>query len=392
MGEILYNATRAAEAMDEAGLDALLALTAPNVQYLTRFRRAGSGVALVRRADLTQPELYVSASNISFVLEDPLDTLVVRPFGRFYRNFTQNGELSEREESLKCMHEATREDKNSWDLIAESLTEANLQNGVVGVDGTVDSSAKLQALLPNARVKSVPDLFRWLRMIKSAEEIARLAEAARVTEHAIITSAQSAFLGATQRHLARVFSQTAIKANCFIRQDNASIDGGSAFGNLNTPGDVVVDGSIIRYDVGVHYQGYASDIARCFSFRTVRDKVRRYQDALVAGQERMLECIRPGAIPADIFHEVVQTVRKEGIPQFQRTHVGHGIGIAGAGYEPPLLAPSDETPLQAGMVLCVETPYVEVGFGGLQVEDMLVVTEDGYQLLTHSERRIQVVP
>lgn len=392
MGQILYNPARAAAAMDEAGLDALLAVTAPNVQYLTRFRRAGSGLALVRRSELTQPELYVSASNISFVLEDPLDTLVVRPFGRFFRNFTQNGELSEREEALKRMHESTCEDKSSWDLIAASLSDSGLQNGVIGVDGTADSAAKLQALLPNARIKSVPDLFRWLRMIKSADEIARLAEAARVTEHAIITSAQSAFLGATQRHLARVFSQTAIAANCFVRQDNASIDGGSAFGNLNTPGDVVVDGSIIRYDVGVHYEGYASDIARCFSFRTVRDKVRRYQDALVAGQERMLECVRPGAIPADIFHEVVKTVRKEGIPHFDRTHVGHGIGIAGAGYEPPLLAPGDETPLQPGMVLCVETPYTEVGFGGLQVEDMLVVTDSGYRLLTHSERRIQVVP
>jgi len=203
---------------------------------------------------------------------------------------------------------------------------------------------------------------------------------------------QSAFLGATQRHLARVFNQTAIAANCYIRQDNASIDGGSAFGNLNTPGDLVTTGSIIRYDVGVHYEGYASDIARCYSFRTVRDKVRRYQDALVAGQERLLECIRPGAMPADIFNAVVETVRKAGIPHFQRTHVGHGIGIAGAGYEPPLLVPSDDTPLQAGMVLCVETPYVEVGFGALQVEDMLVVTNDGYRLLTHSERRIQVVP
>ncbi len=392
MGEILYNPARAATAMDEAGVDALLAITPANVQYLTRFRRVGSGLALLRRADLANPELFVSTSNVSFCLEDPLDGLVIRPFGNFYRAFTQNGDLTEREAFLRAMHEATRNDATSWDLIAESLRDAGLQSGVVGTDGTVDGLAKLQALLPDLQVKSVAELFRWLRMIKSPDEIARLAEAARVTEHAILTSVQSAFLGATQRHLARVFNQTAITANCYIRQDNASIDGGSAFGNLNTPGDVVVDGSIIRYDVGVHYEGYASDIARCYAFRNVRDKVRRYQDALVAGQERLLECIRPGAMPADIFNATVQTVRQAGIPHFERTHVGHGIGIAGAGYEPPLLSPSDETPLQAGMVLCVETPYVEVGFGGLQVEDMLVVTDDGYQLMTHSERRIQVVP
>src|SRR5690606_10768352 len=143
MGQILYNPARVAEGMDDAGLDALLAVTAPNVQYLTRFRRAGSGLALLRRSDLTHPELYVSASNISFVLEDPLDTLVARPFGRFYRNFAQNGELSEREALLKRLHESACEDKSAWDLIAESLAESGLQNGVIGVDGTVDSAAKL---------------------------------------------------------------------------------------------------------------------------------------------------------------------------------------------------------------------------------------------------------
>jgi len=72
--------------------------------------------------------------------------------------------------------------------------------------------------------------------------------------------------------------------------------------------------------------------------------------------------------------------------------VGHGIGTAGAGYEAPDLKPSDRTPLEPGTILCVETPYSEVGYGGLQVEDMLVVTDTGYRLLNHTPRGIQIVP
>jgi Xaa-Pro aminopeptidase len=155
---------------------------------------------------------------------------------------------------------------------------------------------------------------------------------------------------------------------------------------------VVQDGSIIRYDVGVHYKGYASDIARCFAFRTVSDRARRIQDALVAGLERALELIRPGAIAADIFDSAVAATRRAGLPDYDRSHVGHGIGTAGAGYEAPDLKPGDQTPLEAGTVVCVETPYSEVGYGGLQVEDMLVVTETGYDLLSHTPRGIQVVP
>jgi Xaa-Pro aminopeptidase len=183
-----------------------------------------------------------------------------------------------------------------------------------------------------------------------------------------------------------------VEANATARSDNASIGRGGAFGNLNTPGDVVQDGSIIRYDVGVHYRGYASDIARCFAFRTIPDRARRIQDALVAGLERALELVRPGAIAEDIFHAAVAATRRAGVSEYDRSHVGHGIGTAGAGYEAPDLKPGDRTALEPGTILCVETPYSEVGYGGLQVEDMLVVTETGYELLSHTPRGIQLIP
>jgi Xaa-Pro aminopeptidase len=378
--------------MDEAGLDALIASTAPNVQYLTRYSRGGGALALLRRADLEQPHLFVSASNISYCLEDPCEAVQIQAFGTFYRSFAEGVELSEAEEFIRRYHTETRCEANGWTLIAEALSSAGLQKGTVGTDGTVDTLAQLRQALPELKVQSVPELFRRQRMVKSPEEIDRLAEAARITEHAILTSIQSAFLGATQQYLARVYNITAITANSFIRQDNVSIGRGAAFGNLNLPRDVVENGSIIRYDVGVHYKGYASDMARCFAFRTASEKIRRYQAALVEGEDKLLELIRPGVAASELFAAAVNAVRQAGIPHYERSHVGHGIGIAGAGYEPPLLAPSDHTLLEPGMVLCVETPYTEVGFGGLQVEDMIVVTPDGYRFLTHTNRHLQVVP
>jgi Xaa-Pro aminopeptidase len=144
--------------------------------------------------------------------------------------------------------------------------------------------------------------------------------------------------------------------------------------------------------VGVHYEGYTSDVARCFVFKRAGDKERRIHDAILAGLEKALELIRPGAAACEIFDATVAEVRRAGIPHFDRHHVGHGIGIAGAGYELPLLGPAEHTPLQPGMILCVETPYVELGFGCLQVEDMLVVTQNGYRLLTHTDHNLQVLP
>ena len=290
------------------------------------------------------------------------------------------------------MSEQSRPQATAWDLVGDYFAAHDLAGVSAGTDGTPDSLAGLRKTFPGLRVVSVPDLFRRIRMIKSSEEIKRMAEAARVTEHAILTSAFSAGLGTTQRQLAHVFSQIALAANCSIRSDNGSIGRGSALGNLNSPQDIVENGSILRYDVGVHYEGYASDVARCFTFRSMGEKERQYHAALVEGQQRAFELLKPGVTACEIFEAAIAGVREAGIPHYHRTHVGHGLGIAGAGYEPPLLAPGDRTLLEPGMVLCVETPYLELGFGGLQVEDMVVITQAGFQLLTHSARQLRVVP
>ena len=389
---LLYDPDRVADAMDEADLDALIATTAANVQYLTRFRRPGGSLAVLQRGDLERPQLIVKSSSISFCLEDPCDQVGVHVYGDFIRFVAEGVQLTEREARLLELHNAARKDADQWTLAAEVLTAAGLRGGVVGVDVGLDGVSKLSAALPGLKLKSTPELYRWLRMVKTPEEISRLGEAARISEHAILTSVQSAFLGATQRQLARVFSHTAIEANSFVRQDNVSIGRSAAFGNMNTPRDVVANGDIIRFDVGVHYEGYASDMARCYAFRTADERATRIQAALVDGERALLDAIRPGVTASQIFDLAVNAVREAGIEAYDRTHVGHGIGIAGAGYDPPLLAASDHIPLEPGMVLCVETPYTEIGFAGLQVEDMIVVTEDGYRLLTNSARHLRVVP
>jgi Xaa-Pro aminopeptidase len=390
MNPLFYQPDRVAAAMDEAGLDVLVATTPANVQYLTRFRRGG--LAILRRADLQHPDLILNSSNIDYCLEDLCEAVSFHIFGMFYRSYAAQVELSLQEEFIRRLNEASRPQATAWDLAGELFSAYGLAGGSAGTDGTPDSLAGLKNKHPELKVVSIPELFRRLRMIKSPVEIERMAEAARVTEGAILASAFSAGLGTTQRQLANVFSQTALAANCSIRSDNASIGRGSALGNLNSPRDVVENGSILRFDVGVHYQGYASDVARCFTFRSVGDKERQYHAALEAGQEKAFEMLKPGVAACEIFEAAVARVRAAGILHYQRTHVGHGLGIAGAGYEPPLLAPGDRTPLEPGMVLCVETPYLELGFGGLQVEDMVVITQAGFRPLTHSARELRVVP
>ncbi|MCA1648671.1 MAG: aminopeptidase P family protein, partial [Chloroflexi bacterium] len=82
-------------------------------------------------------------------------------------------------------------------------------------------------------------------------------------------------------------------------------------------------------------------------------------------------------------------VRDNGIPQFARTHVGHGIGLEV--YDIPLLAPTDSTPIEDGMVVQIETPYYELGWAGIQPEDTVVATPSGGKNMTAISRKFEVV-
>jgi Xaa-Pro aminopeptidase len=110
---------------------------------------------------------------------------------------------------------------------------------------------------------------------------------------------------------------------------------------------------------------------------------------MLAGQDAAIACLRPGVIAADAFAAATAAIRDAGLADYHRHHVGHGIGLEV--YDIPLLAPRDETPLEEGMVLCVETPYYELGYGGLQPEDAVVVTAGGGRMLGQLPREIGVV-
>ena len=148
-------------------------------------------------------------------------------------------------------------------------------------------------------------------------------------------------------------------------------------------------GDVIRFDVGGRYRHYRADIARIAIFGEPTREIRQKHRALLAGVERACELIRPGKRVADIYAAAVETVRREGIPHYRRNHVGHGIGLDG--YDAPALTQTSEERLEAGMVLCVETPYYEAGRWGLQVEDMIVVRADGAERLTATSGDLMLV-
>jgi Xaa-Pro aminopeptidase len=188
--------------------------------------------------------------------------------------------------------------------------------------------------------------------------------------------------------MAAAFHATTVREQAFPVLGCVAAGPHTAFANVQPSARKIRRGDIIRFDVGGRYNHYRADIARNAVLGEPSAKLKTYHHAIRAGLLRGIEMVKPGARAADIFEAAVATVRKEGLPHYARNHVGHGIGLDG--YDAPDFSPGSREVLEENMVICLETPYYELGFAGLQVEDMIRVTRDGFESLmsTGSELRV----
>lgn len=145
-------------------------------------------------------------------------------------------------------------------------------------------------------------------------------------------------------------------------------------------------GDQVRFDLCLQLEGYWGDTGRTVVAGEPTAWMKKHFDAVKSGWETALETVRPGVKASEVFHAAVSRVQREGIPHYRRQHVGHAIGLEL--YDDMTLSPGDQRILEPGMVLCVEVPYYELGAGGFQIEDTVVVTPDGYEFLTHMERKL----
>ncbi len=388
------NAPRARHLLAERNLDGLLAATnIPNVFYLSGVWRRQDIAAIITRDEVTAPWLVIPRAEVDYMV-DTVPPAGVVTYGTFFRVLGDNGPLTEREQricELGCDLEPV---KDFFEGIVQTLKSAGLEGSRLGYDERGLDPALVERLkerLPQLGLVPAMSVFREIRMVKSEAEIKRMTEAVQVTEESIYEAANEAREGMTEAEMCLAFDLGQVRRGAEPNMNHVGFGRSAALGMSNVPEDRLGPGDMIRFDVGCIYKGYLTDMSRTFSFGPPSQKFTSYYNAVLKGQDLALSLIKPGKIASEIFHETMAEVRETGIPHYGRQHVGHGIGLGLGGYDRPTISPGDATPLEANMVLCVETPYYELGWGSVQVEDMIVVTEEGYRRLTASPRHLQIL-
>jgi Xaa-Pro aminopeptidase len=385
---MLLNESRLEEWMARLGLDAVIATTPENVTYSSGFwalpqwiRRGPQAYVVWPARHIAEPEIIASTSTLDLVADQELWVTKVRRYGEFHADAMSpavDDEVSRR-------HLDLRNGPGHGDALTALVTavgEAGLTRARIGLEedglqaGYRDA---LAAMLPHVKWVSAVSMLRSVRAVKTDAEIERLSQVSRIAERSIDAALAVAKEGVSERDLARAFHVQTVMDGAAPVLGCIGFGERSALMNVQPSSRKLRGGDIIRFDVGGRYRHYRADIARIATFGEPSADVRVTHRALLRGVQHACEMIRPGLPAAKLFEEVMNVVRREGIPHYRRDHVGHGIGLDG--YDAPSLSSGSMEQIEEGMVLCVETPYYQIGQWGLQVEDMIVVRSDGAERL-----------
>jgi Xaa-Pro aminopeptidase len=314
---------------------------------------------------------------------------------RAYQNWVEVHDVADlRADTTRAVPKPVQFSKETiYAILAEVLRERGLAGERVGIEM---SSLAHQDYL--ALTKALPDV-RWVnskpimyeaRAVKTASEIQAMRVAtglAEIGHQAVVAGPR----GKTIQEL-RLDYRTAVYEAARTREDahgaldvRSYITAGPRVGpNLLRDPHRVADGDVIYIDSGVTVDGYASDVGRSYAVGQVDELATRIHGALLEGYEAGLAMLRPGVPMRDVFAEINRTIQRT-FPTYTRGHFGHVPGI-GFGEQPPFFAPHDEAILEENMVLNIETPYYVKGLGGFQIEDMLLITADGYECWNRTPR------
>ena len=233
-----------------------------------------------------------------------------------------------------------------------------------------------------------------MRQIKSEDEIRDIERAEQIGDGAFAKIIRK-LAEMRQERSFLTEQQVAAWLEFFMREqgaENTSFDtiaaGGihSSMPHAIPTGRVLRDGDFLTMDFGCKVNGYCSDMTRTVMIGHADERQRHVYDIVLRAQTAALEAVRPGRKGCEVDAVARQIIADAGYGDNFGHGLGHSVGLMI--HETPCFSPREESVLEPGMVITVEPGiYIEGAFG-VRIEDLIVVTEDGFRNLTHSPKEL----
>ena len=345
-------------AVAERELDALLVSNLVNIRWLTGF--TGSNAA---------------------VLAGPAQ----RRFVTDFRYLTQIAEQVDPEWEREI-------DSDLLKRVAGGLPGGPFRLGFDDTHLTVKQHAQLAELVgEEVELVAAGGLVEGLRAVKDAAEIDAIRAATKVADAAFEEVVSAGIVGRTERDVA-LDLEIAMRRRGAEGASFAPIVAAAEHGALPhaVPRDVAIPaGTLVVIDWGAQLDGYASDCTRTVATGELDPRDRAVYDVVLQAQEAALEAVRPGPTGREVDAVARAIIDSAGHAEHFGHGLGHGVGMEV--HEGPRLAKTGKDPLAAGNVVTVEPGVYVPGAVGVRIEDLVVVTADGHEVLTGISKALRTV-
>ena len=273
--------------------------------------------------------------------------------------------------------------------LAEALQGAEVRRLAFEPAGlTVALWNELGAGLPDTALEPAAGAVTALRARKDAAEVAAIARACAIGDAAFAQLLPALRPGDRERDVARRLEELlyhhgadAIAFDSIVASGpNSALPHARPGLRLIAPGDLVV------FDFGARVDGYCADITRTVVMGPASAEQRRLYDAVREIQAAAVAGVRAGVRGADLDDDAKRAIQTAGYGEYPTHSLGHGLGLAI--HEGPVLRPGNDTVLAPGHVVTVEPGIYLPGFGGVRIEDTVVVEQHGCRVLTSTPREL----
>ena len=227
-----------------------------------------------------------------------------------------------------------------------------------------------------------------IRIVKDEEELSIMRQSSLINDAVIEEAFEQLRVGMTEKELASIIDSSYVahgaQGPCF---ETIVAFGANAADPHHGPDDTVFSGKGgVLIDMGCYYKDYCSDMTRTRFYGEMTDKERHVYNIVLEATEKAKAVIRPGVRFCDIDSAARDHIEAAGYGQYFTHRLGHCIGLMD--HEPGDVGQANEHQVKPGMVFSIEPGIYIPGEVGVRIEDLVVVTDDGYECLNHVKREL----
>jgi Xaa-Pro aminopeptidase len=342
--------------LEKENLDALLVSFRPNVRYLSGYDGT-NGLVLI-------------TSNERFFLTD----------------FRYQKQAKKEVGGLK-LHFAQRE--LIYDLPKfKFLQKRNYRLGFEANHTSYNTVQKLKGILPNALLVPAEDLVESLSIIKDKSEIAKIEKAVQITDDAFSYILSLVKPGIKERDLAAEVEYSFKKMGGDGPAFETIVASGyrSAMPHGRASNKKIKVGELVTFDMGAAYQGYASDMTRTLVLGKATPKQKKIYNLVLKAQTKAISKAKAGMSGMELDKVARDVITKAGYGKYFGHGLGHGLGLEV--HSGPVVNARSKTILKPGMVITIEPGIYLPEWGGVRIEDDVVVTQRGCEILNKSPKSL----